>query len=100
MDRQKLCELLNAYGSEEHEPSRVRLAVLKLGDSELLTVEKWTECVKSDFRDVFAGLNTRQSKVWAMSEGLERQKLIDADKREYEQWLRGELEVVNVGEHS
>jgi hypothetical protein len=90
IDRAKVHEILGAYGLEtyEQEPARVRLAILKLGGSEITEIEKWTKCAKEDFRDILAWAEyPRQSKSWSMPDGPKKQKLIAADKQEYEQWL-------------
>lgn len=89
-DRAKVCEVLGAYGSEKHEqePHRVRLAILKLSGTELSEIEKWTKHAKEDFGDILSWAEyPRQSKKWSTPDGPKKQKLIEADKQEYEQWL-------------
>jgi hypothetical protein len=88
--RERVCEILEAYGLESHEqePFRVRLAVLKLGGPETVEIEKWTKYAKEDFRDILAWAEyPRQSKNWSIPDGPKKRELIAADKQEYVQWL-------------
>ena len=90
-DRDKAGEILGEYGLESHEqePYRVRLAILKLGGIDLTEIEKYTKYAKEDFRDILSWAEyPRQSKKWSMPDGPRKQKLIEADRLEYEQWLK------------
>jgi len=82
--------ILGAYGKEEHEleATRVKLAILKLAGADLRQIEKYTEIAKQDYRDVLAWAEyPRQSKKWSMPDGPKKEKLVKADKEEYEKWL-------------
>ena len=82
---------LESYGTEkyEREPVRVRLAILKLSGSDIEAVKKNTTTARQDYRDILAWAEyPRQSKKWSMPNGPEKQKLIKADRLEYEQWLQ------------
>ena len=88
--RERASDILNTYGLEDHEqePYRVRLAVLKLSCSNITEIEKMTKHAKEDFRDILSWAEyPRQSKKWSMPDGPKKQKLVQADKQEYEQWL-------------
>lgn len=88
--REKVYHLLNNYGSEsyEQEPYRVRLAVLKLSGSNISKIESITNYAKEDFRDVLTWAEyPRQSKKGTIPEGQKKEKLIEEDRKEYENWL-------------
>ena len=88
--RERVSNILMNYGLEnyEREPNRVRLAVLKLGGTDISEIEKMIKCSKEDFRDILSWAEyPRQSKNPAMSNGSKKQKLIEADKKEYDEWL-------------
>jgi hypothetical protein len=82
--------IIDTYGIEnnEQEPVRVRLAILKLSDSNLAEIKRTTDFAKQDFRDVLSWAEyPRQSKKWSMPDGPKKQKLVEADRAEYEEWL-------------
>ena len=88
--RNEVETILDTYGIEEleQEPLRVRLAILKLSDSDLEEIKRTTALAKQDFRDILTWAEyPRQSKKWSMPEGPKKQKLIDADRAEYKTWL-------------
>lgn len=88
--RDEVIAVLGLYGMETHEqePVRVRLAILKLSGSSLIEIKNNTKLAKKDFRDILAWAEyPRQSQKWSMPDGPEKQKLIQADRAEYEQWL-------------
>lgn len=89
--RFEVIALLNSYGNETHEqePTRVRLAILKLASSNprIEEIKKYTSAAKTDYRDVLSWAEyPRQSRNWS-AKGAEKQKLIDADLNEYQTWL-------------
>ena len=82
--------ILDTYGIENHEQEavRVRLTVLKLSGSDLEGIKRTTDFAKQDFRDVVSWAEyPRQSKKWSMPDAPKKQKLIEADRAEYEAWL-------------
>lgn len=83
--------ILESYGTEkyEKEPDRVRLAILKLSGSDLEQIKRTTNIAKQDYRDVLAWAEyPRQSKIiQRLPEGPEKQKIVKADRAEYEEWL-------------
>jgi len=88
--RNEVETILDTYGIEEYEqePLRVRLAILKVSDSNLEEIKRTTAMAKQDFRDILTWAEyPRQSKKWSMPEGPKKQKLIDADSAEYKTWL-------------
>jgi len=88
--RQKLSALLESYGSEdyEREPERVRLAILKPSASDAKKLQEYLDIAKIDYRDVLAMAEyPRQLKDPSFTYDEDKQKLIDADRTEYEKWL-------------
>ena len=88
--RESVSKLLMNYGLEsyEPEPSRVRLAVLKLSGTDISEIEKMIKRSKEDYRDILAWAGyPRQSQNPTMPNGSKKGKLIEADKTEYDQWL-------------
>lgn len=88
--RNMVNSIFDGYGVERHEQEavRVKLAILKLAGSDLDEIKKMTNHAKADFRDVIAWAEyPRQSKKWSMPDGPKKNKLIIADRQEYEQWL-------------
>lgn len=82
--------ILDTYGLEdyEREPVRVRLAVLKLSGSDVQEIKRTIESARQDYRDVLAWAEyPRQSKHWKMPDSPAKQRLIEADRDEYEKWL-------------
>ena len=89
--RQEVSTILEGYGAEdyEREADRVRLAILKLSTDEIESIQEHTEMAKQDYRDVLAWAEyPGQSKNWSMPDGAKKQKLVNADKEEYENWLK------------
>ncbi len=85
--------MLNEYGTEswQREPHRVRLAVLKLADGNLERLRYQIKGAKCDYRDVLApaeypGYCKRVRGPGALPSD-EEQKMIDADWRQYQNWL-------------
>ena len=88
--RRRVRKVLQVYGSEVHErePGRVRLAILKLAGAELRSVEKYTGYAREDYRNILAWAEyPRQAREWVMPDADEKQKMIEADLTEYENWL-------------
>jgi hypothetical protein len=88
--RRKVRKILQNYGSgmHEREPDRVRLAILKLAGAELRSVEEYTGYAREDYRNILAWAEyPRQAQQWVMPEADEKQKMVDADLAEYEEWL-------------
>ena len=88
--RDEVKSILDTYGTEEYEqePFRVRLAILKLSHTDLEEIKRTTNLAKQDFRDILTWAEyPRQSKKWSMPDGPKKQKLIEADRAEYEAWL-------------
>lgn len=82
--------ILDSYGVEdyEQEPVRVRLAILKLSGSDFEELRIITKSAKEDFRDVLSWAEyPRQSESWSMPDGPKKEKLVEEDRAEYEQWL-------------
>lgn len=90
--RRRVHRILQNYGNQRHErePDRVRLAILKLAGADLQSVEKYTGYACADYRDVIAWAEyPRQARQWEMPAGDAKQKMIEADLAEYEDWLHG-----------
>lgn len=87
-------EILNRYGVETREQasSRVRLAALKLADGNLDSLAKHIDTAKRDYRDVLVAAEyPGYAKVGFRMRELskkERQRIVDADWNQYEDWLR------------
>jgi hypothetical protein len=86
--------MLEEYGTEEwqREPHRVRLAVLKLAAGDLGRLRYEVEGAKRDYRDVLApaeypGYTRRMFRISKLAED-EQQRIIDADWKQYDEWLR------------
>jgi hypothetical protein len=88
--RRRVRKVLGDYGgkSREREPDRVRLAILKLAGAELRSVEKYTGYACEDYRNILAWAEyPRQAREWVMPDADAKQKMIEADLTEYENWL-------------
>ena len=85
--------MLDEYGREtwQREPHRVRLAALKLAAGDLKRLRYEIESAKRDYRDVLAPAEyPGYAKLVFRSEELtqdEQQRIIDADWRQYQDWL-------------
>lgn len=87
-ERNVVIEILNTYGIEsyEQEPYRVRPAILKLSGPDIEEIKKTTTFAKQDYRDILTWAEyPGQSKKWSMPDGPKKQKLVEADRKEYEQ---------------
>lgn len=84
---------MKEYGREPHErePSRVRLAALKLAAGDLEALQRHIESAKTDFRDVLSEAEYPQAtRVWNRMDGwptARRQAIYEADWKQYEEWL-------------
>ena len=88
--RDKAFGILTSYGRECHEkePARVRLAILKLSEGKLDKLEYYTGIARQDYRDVLAWAEyPRQTKRWSLKDGPEKERIIKADRDDYEAWL-------------
>ena len=88
--RRRVRKILQDYGSgmQEREHDRVRLAILKLAGAELRSVEEYTGYAREDYRTILAWAEyPRQAQQWVMPEADEKQKMVEADLAEYEEWL-------------
>ncbi len=87
--------ILAEYGEEsrDRKTARVRLAVLKLADGCIERLRQQTDEAKLDFRDVIAPAEyPGYSRSWQEIRQLspdDRQRIIDADWRQYQAWLSG-----------
>lgn len=89
--RAKVINTLKSYGVEryEQEPTRVRLAILKLSGNDPDQIQANTRYAKEDFRDVLMWAEyRRQGGKWSTPNGPKKQKLSAVDRLEYEDWLR------------
>lgn len=82
--------MLDEY-SEEDGQYRVRLAVLKLAAGDLKRLRYELEGAKRDYRDVlgpaeYPGYTKRMFRIDTLPQD-EQQRIIDADWRQYEEWL-------------
>ena len=88
--RRRVRKILQGYGwgVHEREPDRVRLAILKLAGAELRSVEKYTGYAQDDYRTILAWAEyPRQAREWVMPDADEKQRMIEEDLAEYENWL-------------
>jgi hypothetical protein len=89
----RVLKILNEYGTEEwhREIDRVRLAVLKIAAGSIDGLHSAIETAKLDYRDVLAiaeypeYLRTVNPSDTVPSE--EKQRIIDADWKQYSEWL-------------
>jgi hypothetical protein len=82
------------YGREDwhREPDRVRLAILKLGGSDLAAIDRQVEAAGVDYRDILA-----QAEYPAYSRlppgidpaGSKARAAISSDRRQYLDWMAG-----------
>ena len=86
---------LDEYGVEDwqRERDRVQLAVLKLTNKSFDDLRRYTEWAKSDYRDVlgpaeYPGYTKKMFRIDKLPE-QERQRIIDADWKQYREWLAG-----------
>jgi hypothetical protein len=85
--------MLEEYGTEEwqRETHRVRLAVLKLAAGDLGRLRYELEGAKRDYRDVlgpaeYPGYTRRMFRIDKLPQE-EQERIIDADWKQYEEWL-------------
>ena len=86
--------MLNEYGTEKwhREPTRVRLAVLKVANGSVQKLRACIDSAKRDYRDALAAAEFPAYfmigfRVRELPE-KERRRIIDDDWRQYEEWLR------------
>lgn len=88
--RSGVIDTLNQYGQENHEqePSRVKLAILKLSGNDTENIKKYTNMAKQDYRDILSWAEyPRQSKKVFISDKAEKAELTRLDLEEYQRWL-------------
>ncbi|HEX3625011.1 MAG TPA: hypothetical protein VH280_06225 [Verrucomicrobiae bacterium] len=85
--------IIDEYGIEKwhREPTRVRLAILKLAEGSIERLRNHVETAKWDFRDVlswaeYPEYSKAMFHIRQQSE-TERQRIIDADWSQYQDWL-------------
>jgi len=85
--------ILDEYGKQQWErgSDRVQLAILKLAAGSLERLRYHTESAKSDYRDVllsaeYPAYGKKMFRIDKLPEE-ERQKIIDADWQQYQEWL-------------
>jgi hypothetical protein len=89
-------ELLGAYGAAEAEPTRVRLALLKLCDGKLTELAAMLLAAQTDYRDVLAWAEYPEEAAATWSAGtdlsLEQRRELKAirarDREQYQAWLK------------
>jgi len=95
-DSRRALDILSEYGKEDwhRETERVRLAALKLAAGDLRRLRSEIETASQDYRDVLASAEyPAYSRYVHPSAGLpetDRQIIIDADWRQYCEWLERE----------
>lgn len=91
--RPKVLQVLSTYGTESYqrEPHRVHLDILKLAGGDLARVVQETENAGCDYRDTIlsAEYPNYGRKMFHIDKlpPLERDRIIEADKQQYESWL-------------
>jgi hypothetical protein len=88
--RDEITATLDLYGTEEHEPeiTRVKLAILKLCDSDLEKIKEIIITAKHDWRNILSWAEyPRQNIRWSKLDDQEREKIIQIDRDDYEKWL-------------
>ena len=87
--------MLDEYGVEDwqRERDRVQLAVLKLANKSFHDLRGYIAWAKADFRDVlgpaeYPGYTKKMFRIDKLPE-QERQRIIDADWKQYQDWFRG-----------
>lgn len=83
-------KILSEYGTEpsEPEPDRVRLAILKLAGANIDCLKETTTGAKRDFRDILAWAEyPNQTIARSLPDGHKKEKLIQIDLKQYEDWL-------------
>ena len=93
--RPLVLQALSAYGTESYqrEPHRVHLDILKLAGGDLARVVHETENAGCDYRDTIlaAEYPNYGRKMFHIDDlpPAERDRIIEADKQQYEAWLHG-----------
>jgi hypothetical protein len=85
--------VLGGYGAEtwERESFRVQAAALKLANGNLDDLQRRIAAAKQDYRDVLVA--AEYPEYWRMTSsgrkmaGIERDRIIDSDWKQYEAWL-------------
>ena len=81
--------LLDTYADRERD--RVQLAVLKLAGGDLAKMKQYVEWARCDWREVLGPAEyPKYTKKWTRIDRIspeERQRIIDADWKQYTDWL-------------
>jgi len=89
-----LTAILSEYGTEKwhREPTRVRLAALKVANGSVTRLRACIASAKRDYRDALVAAEyPAYHKIGPRFRGLsedERSKIIDGDWQQYETWLK------------
>ncbi|HJQ97443.1 MAG TPA: hypothetical protein VJ826_03960 [Candidatus Polarisedimenticolaceae bacterium] len=87
----RAAEILSRYGGEDWhgEPTRVKVAILKMAAGDLGKLELYTSYAATDYRDVLGPAEyPHYSKLRSRATEADRDAAIERDQREYERWLR------------
>ena len=84
--------LLDEYKKEPSGSARVQLAALKLADGSVQKLSMNLESAKRDYRDLLVSAEYpnyyKENATTRTISAKERQRLVDADWRQYDGWLR------------
>ena len=90
-DYDTVMTILSGYGMEDwhRERIRVQIAALKIADGSVDKLRSCIDCAKSDYRDALAAAEYPAycKSAWDLP-FAERDRIIDADWRQYEDWLK------------
>jgi len=85
--RDRVCIELDRYGIESHEQEtdRVKLAILKIADSDVKEIQAQVDSAKIDYRDIlaYAEYPNQMKAGWNITD----ERLMEIDKQQYEAWL-------------
>ena len=92
----QVLRVLDEYGTAKWEvnTARVRAAILKLAKGDSSQVNRFVEAARTDFRDVLSEAEYPSfTKRWGDRYPLakeEQQRVIEEDRRQYQDWFRKE----------
>ena len=94
IDPKEILNLINQYGTEEHEKEikRVQLAILKLSGGDRSHLPRLVEIAKTDYRDILAYAEYPEeirASVQEMREMTDEEvtALRQRDRQQYQDWL-------------
>jgi len=95
-EREQIVDILEQYGSADfqREGDRVRMAILKLAGKSPEQVRYYTLQACRDYRDVLAGAeypNQMGYYPWREKDPERHEKLVEEDKKQYQEWYLGVL---------